>query len=145
MKQFILLFTFLTVVTAQNYNSNKARSPKIIKIMCSYEECQDYLFFADDKESYLSFLLKEDTQASVVIYTKSGKYITNLCNEILPSGKNYIYWNGLDKEGSAINEPVYIHVCRLQKVLLRRNWYSNKQESFFLPCLSSSNVATNGS
>lgn len=108
MKYVILICTFISVSLSQNFNSEVSSPTKLIPINCSYVECQDYLFYGNNvKKCILLMNLEIDSFVNINVYSKeTGIHIKNLNSKILLKGKNEILWNGKDKNGNSIIEPV---------------------------------------
>ena len=118
MKNIILINAFIVAALAQNIGPEVSVSPTIISINYSYEECQDYFFHGDrTKQSVLLIDLDHESFVHINIYNKrSGKLVENLKSGILQQGRNEIYWNGRDSNGEIIEDAVYFHICRLEKI-----------------------------
>ncbi|HCX73296.1 MAG TPA: hypothetical protein DHM37_06220 [Candidatus Cloacimonas sp.] len=67
------------------------------------------------KDGYFTFVVTEDSDIKISIYTITGKKIKTITSSV-QKGYNQIYWNGRDADGDRIANNTYFYKIRAKKL-----------------------------
>ncbi|MCX6309601.1 MAG: T9SS type A sorting domain-containing protein, partial [Bacteroidia bacterium] len=73
----------------------------------------------------IDFELKTEQQIHAVIYDLSGKQIKTLANDLFPSGKSALKWDGTDDSDQKVRRGLYFYVIRSKNQQLSKKMIYN--------------------
>ncbi|KQC09364.1 MAG: hypothetical protein APR54_12935 [Candidatus Cloacimonas sp. SDB] len=69
-----------------------------------------------EKDGHFTFIITEDSNITISIYTITGKKIKTIRKEQCNSGYNQIYWDGKDGDGDKIANNTYFYKIRAKQL-----------------------------
>jgi len=69
-----------------------------------------------EKDGHFTFVLTEDSEVTVSLYTITGRKIKKLGKEICEAGYNQIYWDGKDGDGDRIANGTYFYKIKAKQL-----------------------------
>ncbi|MCK4655263.1 MAG: hypothetical protein KAU01_12545, partial [Candidatus Cloacimonetes bacterium] len=107
--QLIVFDNFNTPTVAQTSFISKRSGKVAIEQMLPYPNPME-------KDGYFTFVITEDSDITVMIYTITGKKIRTLKKPNCSAGYNQIYWDGKDGDGDKIANNTYFYKVKAKQL-----------------------------
>ena len=69
-----------------------------------------------NEDGYFTFVITEDSDITITVYTLTGRKIKTIKQLNLPAGYNQIYWNGKDADGDDIANNTYFYKIKAKQL-----------------------------
>ncbi len=107
--QLIVFDNFNTPTVAQTSFISKRSGKVAIEQMLPYPNPME-------KDGYFTFVITEDSDITVMIYTITGKKIRTLKKPNCSAGYNQVYWDGKDGDGDKIANNTYFYKVKAKQL-----------------------------
>ncbi len=109
----------LQLIVFDNFNNPTVASTNFVCKSSGKVSIEQMLVYPNPlkKDGYFTFVLTEDSDVAVTIYTLTGRKIKTIKQLNAPTGYNQIYWDGKDGDGDEIANNTYFYKIKAKQLL----------------------------
>lgn len=108
----------LTLIVFDNFNTPTVTETEFIAKKSGKVSIEQMLPYPNpiEKDGHFTFVITEDADITITIYTITGRKIRTITNPSCEAGYNQIYWNGKDGDGDEIANNTYFYKIKAKQL-----------------------------
>jgi len=109
----------LQLIVFDNFNNPTVASTNFVSKSSGKVSIEQMLVYPNPikKDGYFTFVLTDDSDVTITIYTLTGRKIKTIKQLNTPTGYNQIYWDGKDGDGDVIANNTYFYRIKAKQLL----------------------------
>ena len=108
----------LQFIVFDNFNNPTVAETNFVSKRSGKVSIEQMLLYPNpmSEDGYFTFVITEDSDITITVYTLTGRKIKTIKQLNLPAGYNQIYWNGKDADGDDIANNTYFYKIKAKQL-----------------------------